>query len=69
MFAADVAMLVTTDALQIAGGYGYMTEYPFEMMGTSLLSFPNFNRIVNLFFHVNQRNNTGFSQGGLEDLL
>jgi len=32
MFASDVAMRVTTDALQIAGGYGYMTEYPFERM-------------------------------------
>jgi alkylation response protein AidB-like acyl-CoA dehydrogenase len=32
MFAADVAMRVTADALQIAGGYGYMTEYPFERM-------------------------------------
>ncbi len=32
MFASDVAMKVTTDALQIAGGYGYMTEYPFERM-------------------------------------
>jgi alkylation response protein AidB-like acyl-CoA dehydrogenase len=25
-------MKVTTDALQIAAGYGYMTEYPFERM-------------------------------------
>ncbi len=24
--------LVTTDALQIAGGYGYMTDFPFERM-------------------------------------
>ncbi len=32
MFASDVAMRVTTDALQIAAGYGYMTEYPFERM-------------------------------------
>ena len=32
MFASDVAMRVTTDALQIAGGYGYMTEFPFERM-------------------------------------
>ena len=31
-FCSDVAMRVTTDALQIAGGYGYMTEYPFERM-------------------------------------
>ena len=32
MIASDVAMKVTTDALQIAGGYGYMTEFPFERM-------------------------------------
>ncbi|MHB1486239.1 MAG: acyl-CoA dehydrogenase family protein [Acidimicrobiales bacterium] len=29
-FAADVAMAVTTDALQMAGGYGYTKELPFE---------------------------------------
>ena len=32
LVASNVAMKVTTDALQIAGGYGYMTEYPFERM-------------------------------------
>lgn len=29
-FATDVAMRVTTDAVQIYGGYGYMKEYPVE---------------------------------------
>ncbi len=29
-FASDVAMKVTTDMIQVAGGYGYMKEYPFE---------------------------------------
>lgn len=29
-FAADVAMRVTTDAVQILGGYGYIREYPVE---------------------------------------
>ena len=29
-FAADVAMDVTTDAVQILGGYGYVKEYPVE---------------------------------------
>lgn len=29
-FASDVAMEVTTDALQIFGGYGYMRDYPIE---------------------------------------
>lgn len=28
--AADVAMKVTTDAVQVLGGYGYMREYPVE---------------------------------------
>lgn len=31
-FASDVAMKVTTDAVQILGGYGYMKEYPLEKM-------------------------------------
>ena len=31
-FASDVAMSVTTDAVQILGGYGYMKEYPVEKM-------------------------------------
>ncbi len=30
MFASDVAMKVTTDAVQILGGYGYMQDYPAE---------------------------------------
>lgn len=32
LFASDVAMKVTTDAVQILGGYGYMKEYPVEKM-------------------------------------
>lgn len=32
LFASDVAMQAAADALQIAGGYGYMTEFPFERM-------------------------------------
>jgi alkylation response protein AidB-like acyl-CoA dehydrogenase len=31
-FATDVAMKVTTDAVQILGGYGYMKDYPVERM-------------------------------------
>ena len=31
-FAADVAMRVTTDAVQVFGGYGYMKEYPVEKL-------------------------------------
>lgn len=30
LFASDVAMKVTTEALQIFGGYGYMKDYPIE---------------------------------------
>jgi alkylation response protein AidB-like acyl-CoA dehydrogenase len=29
-FASDAAMAVTTDAVQVFGGYGYMKEYPVE---------------------------------------
>ncbi|HVP37761.1 MAG TPA: acyl-CoA dehydrogenase family protein [Candidatus Saccharimonadales bacterium] len=32
LYASDVAMKVTTDAVQILGGYGYMTDYPVEKM-------------------------------------
>jgi len=32
LFASDVAMKVTTDAVQIFGGYGYMRDYPVEKM-------------------------------------
>jgi len=32
LYATDVAMKITTDAVQIFGGYGYMKEYPVEKM-------------------------------------
>ncbi|NLK64555.1 MAG: acyl-CoA dehydrogenase [Tissierellia bacterium] len=32
LFASDVAMKVTTDGVQIFGGYGYMKEYPMEKL-------------------------------------
>jgi alkylation response protein AidB-like acyl-CoA dehydrogenase len=32
MYASDIAMEVTGDAVQILGGYGYMKEYPAERM-------------------------------------
>ena len=32
VYASDVAMKVTTDAVQVLGGYGYMREYPVEKM-------------------------------------
>lgn len=31
-YASDVAMRVTTDCVQLLGGYGYMREYPLERM-------------------------------------
>ncbi len=31
-YAADMAMKVTTDAVQVFGGYGYMSEYPVEKL-------------------------------------
>ncbi|MGC8720838.1 MAG: acyl-CoA dehydrogenase family protein, partial [Thermodesulforhabdaceae bacterium] len=31
-FCADVAMWVTTEAVQVLGGYGYIKEYPVERM-------------------------------------
>ena len=31
-FAADTAMKVTTDAVQVFGGYGYIKEYPVEKL-------------------------------------
>ncbi len=30
LFAGDTAMNVTTEAVQLFGGYGYMQEYPVE---------------------------------------
>jgi alkylation response protein AidB-like acyl-CoA dehydrogenase len=31
-FASDVAMEITTDAVQLLGGYGYVKDYPVERM-------------------------------------
>jgi alkylation response protein AidB-like acyl-CoA dehydrogenase len=32
LYATDTAMKVTTDAVQIFGGYGYIKEYPVEKL-------------------------------------
>jgi alkylation response protein AidB-like acyl-CoA dehydrogenase len=32
LFASDMAMRVTTDAVQVLGGYGYIRDYPVERM-------------------------------------
>ena len=31
-FASDAAMSITTDAVQLLGGYGYTKDYPVERM-------------------------------------
>jgi len=31
-YGSDIAMKVTTEALQILGGYGYMKDYPMEKL-------------------------------------
>ena len=31
-FASDAAMRITTDAVQVLGGYGYVREYPVERL-------------------------------------
>ena len=31
-FASDAAMEITTDAVQLLGGYGYVKDYPVERM-------------------------------------
>jgi alkylation response protein AidB-like acyl-CoA dehydrogenase len=32
LYCTDIAMDVTTDAVQVLGGYGYIQEYPVERM-------------------------------------
>jgi alkylation response protein AidB-like acyl-CoA dehydrogenase len=32
MYASDIAMQITTDCVQLHGGYGYSQEYPLERM-------------------------------------
>ena len=32
LMASDTAMRVTTDAVQVLGGYGYVNEFPLERM-------------------------------------
>lgn len=46
-FATDMAMRVTTDAVQILGGYGYMKSYPVEM-------YMRFAKIGQIFEGTNQ---------------
>jgi alkylation response protein AidB-like acyl-CoA dehydrogenase len=46
-FATDMAMRVTTEAVQILGGYGYMKSYPVEMFMRSA-------KIAQIFEGTNQ---------------
>jgi alkylation response protein AidB-like acyl-CoA dehydrogenase len=46
-YATDVAMRVTTEAVQILGGYGYMKSYPVEM-------YMRFAKIAQIFEGTNQ---------------
>ena len=42
LFASDMAMKVTIDAVQILGGYGYMKDYPSKQFDSSALTIPHF---------------------------
>lgn len=46
-FATDMTMRVTTDAVQILGGYGYMRSYPVEM-------YMRFAKVAQIFEGTNQ---------------
>jgi len=46
-FATDMAMRVTTDSVQILGGYGYMKSYPVEM-------YMRFAKVAQIFEGTNQ---------------
>jgi cyclohex-1-ene-1-carbonyl-CoA dehydrogenase len=61
LIASDTAMKVTTDAVQIMGGYGYMKDYPVErMMRDAKLTqiFTGTNQIIK---SIIGRNLTGMS--------
>ncbi len=51
-YASDIAMQITTDAVQIFGGYGYMKDYPIEklMRDAKLMQiYEGTNQILRLF--------------------
>ena len=60
-FATDVAMKVTTDAVQVLGGYGYVSDYPVERMMrdaklTQIYEGPNQVQRVVMARHLNDLN-------------
>jgi acyl-CoA dehydrogenase len=46
-FASDMAMRVTTDAVQVFGGYGYTKEYPVEKLMRDV-------KVIQIFEGANQ---------------
>lgn len=61
LLASDVAMKVTTDAVQIAGGYGYTREYPFE-------KFMRDAKITQIYEGTNQIQRNEIAAGIIKDL-
>ena len=44
LFAGDMAMRVTVDAVQILGGYGYIKDYPVEQLHARRQDLPDLGR-------------------------
>ncbi len=62
LLSSDVAMKVTTDAVQIFGGYGYMKEYPVEKMMRDA-------KITQIYEGTNQIQRSVIAQNILKELL
>ncbi len=62
LLSSDVAMKVTTDAVQIFGGYGYMKEYPVEKMMRDA-------KITQIYEGTNQIQRSVIAQNLLKELL
>jgi alkylation response protein AidB-like acyl-CoA dehydrogenase len=60
VFASEVAMKVTTDAVQILGGYGYMKDYPVERMMRDA-------KVTQIYEGVNQAQRWAVAQQLLRD--
>lgn len=62
LLSSDVAMKVTTDAVQIFGGYGYMKEYPVEKMMRDA-------KITQIYEGTNQIQRSVIAKNVLKELL
>ena len=62
LFASDVAMKVTTNALQIFGGYGYMRDYPIE-------KYMRDAKITQIYEGTNQIQRTVIGLGLIKDII